>query len=127
MEKIFLFGLLLFWNVVLSTTCELSNITIVLEKEECGACVSVNSTWCSGYCYTLDPNLMYPQKSEKQGVCTYTEVIYETVKIPGCAENVNPFYTYPVAVDCHCGRCDSETTDCTVRALGPTYCSLSQD
>ncbi|XP_068116288.1 follitropin subunit beta [Hyperolius riggenbachi] len=126
MEKLFILGLVLCWNVILSAACELSNITIVLEKEECGVCISVNATWCSGYCHTKDPNLMYPHKSEKQGVCTYTEVTYETVKIPGCAENVNPFHTYPVAVGCHCGRCDSETTDCTVRGLGPTYCSLNQ-
>ncbi|XP_075044124.1 follitropin subunit beta [Mixophyes fleayi] len=127
MEKLFLFVLVLCWKIIPCTTCELSNITIVLEKEECGTCMSVNVTWCSGYCQTKDPNLMYPHKSEKQGVCTHTEVTYETVKIPGCSENVNPFYTYPVAVGCHCGQCDSETTDCTVRGLGPSYCSISQD
>ncbi|KAM9301519.1 follitropin subunit beta [Gastrophryne carolinensis] len=127
MEKMFVYGLFLGWSVALCTACEISNITIVLEKEECGACISVNATWCSGYCHTKDPNLNYPHTSEKQSVCTYTEVVYETVKIPGCAENVDPFYTYPVAVDCHCGRCDWETTDCTMRALGPTHCSLSQD
>ncbi|XP_073515538.1 follitropin subunit beta [Phyllobates terribilis] len=127
MEKLFLYVLVLCWKIVPCTTCELSNITIVLEKEECSACISVNATWCSGYCSTKDPNLRYPHKSEKQGVCTYTEIAYETVKIPGCPENVDPFYTYPVAVDCHCGRCDSESTDCTVRGLGPTYCSLQQD
>ncbi|KAG8543510.1 hypothetical protein GDO81_024509 [Engystomops pustulosus] len=125
MEKLFLYALVLSWKILPCAACELANITIVLEKEECGACISVNATWCAGYCHTMDPNLIL--KSERQGVCTYTEVTYETVKIPGCPENVNPFYTYPVAVDCHCGRCDSETTDCTVRGLGATYCSLSQD
>ncbi|KAG9465849.1 follitropin subunit beta [Eleutherodactylus coqui] len=125
MKKLFLYVLALCWKIIPCTTCELSNITIVLEKKECNACISVNATWCSGYCSSTDPNL--EDKSAEQAVCTYKEIAYETVIIPGCPKNVNPFYTYPVAIDCHCGRCDSETTDCTVRGLGPTHCSLSHE
>ena len=34
-------------------------------------------------------------------------------------------YTYPVATECQCGKCDGDSTDCTVRGLGPGYCSFS--
>ncbi|MEE6499075.1 hypothetical protein FKM82_003305 [Ascaphus truei] len=123
MERLFLYLLFLCWKVVPCDPCGLSNMTIVLEKEECGVCITVNVTWCSGFCPTKDPLLKHPLVSKTQQICTYTEIVYETLKIPGCADNVDPFYSYPVAVDCHCGQCDIETTDCTVRGLGPSYCS----
>ncbi|XP_053305495.1 follitropin subunit beta [Spea bombifrons] len=127
MEKLLLYVLVLCYKILPCAACELSNITITLEKEECGACITVNATWCSGYCLTKDPSLKHPVISMFQHVCTYKEIIYETVKIPDCPANVDSSYTYPVAIDCHCGQCDMETSDCTVRGLGPSYCSHTQD
>lgn len=40
------------WKMIHCHSCELSNITIAVEKEECGFCILVNATWCSGYCFT---------------------------------------------------------------------------
>ncbi|XP_053544883.1 follitropin subunit beta isoform X2 [Bombina bombina] len=127
MQKIILCVLFLCCKAIPCKACELSNMTIVLEKTECGVCISVNATWCSGYCFTKDPSLKHPLVPKAQNICTYKEIIYETVKIQGCADNVDPFVTYPVATDCHCAQCDMDTTDCTVRGLGPTYCSANQE
>ncbi|KAM4723151.1 follitropin subunit beta [Rhinophrynus dorsalis] len=127
MERLFVYLFVLCWKEILCNTCELSNMTIVLEKEGCNSCLTVNATWCSGYCSTKDQSLKHPLISKAQHVCTYKEIIYETVKIPDCMDNIDPYYSYPVAVDCHCGLCDIDTTDCTMRGLGPSYCSLNQN
>ncbi|KAM8939135.1 follitropin subunit beta [Pelodytes ibericus] len=127
MERLVLCIVVLCWKMFPCGACELSNVSVALEKEECGVCISVNVTWCSGYCLTKDPSLKPTFMSMVQHVCTYKEVRYETVKIPGCPDTVDPYYTYPVATDCHCGQCDIETSDCTVRGLGPSYCSPKQD
>ncbi|XP_063293764.1 follitropin subunit beta [Pelobates fuscus] len=127
MEKLFLCLVVLCWNMILCSTCELSNVTIALEKEECGVCITVNATWCLGYCHTKDPSMKPIFTTKAQRVCTYKQVIYETVKLPGCPDNVDPYYSYPVATECHCGQCDMETSDCTVRGLGPSYCTQRQE
>uniref|UniRef100_A0A670Y7I1 Follitropin subunit beta n=1 Tax=Pseudonaja textilis TaxID=8673 RepID=A0A670Y7I1_PSETE len=104
----------------------LSNITIAVEKEECGFCILVNATWCSGYCFTKDrASMILPQK-HVQNVCTFKSIVYETVKIPGCADHAESFYFYPVATGCHCSTCDTDITDCTRRGLEPNYCSYGQ-
>nr|CAE17337.1 follicle-stimulating hormone beta subunit [Neoceratodus forsteri] len=121
-------ALLLSWAFVhCDSNCSLSNITLTLEKEECGICVNVNTTWCSGYCFTKDPVFKNPLVSHIQHTCIFKEIVYETIKIPGCPSATDSFYTYPVAVSCHCGTCHTETTDCTVGGLGPSYCSLKQE
>lgn len=61
-----------------------------------------------------------------QKTCTFRELAYETVRVPGCAHHADSLHTYPVATECHCGRCDSDSTDCTVRGLGPGYCSFGE-
>ncbi|KAI4564491.1 hypothetical protein MJT46_010289 [Ovis ammon polii x Ovis aries] len=66
-----------------------------------------------------------PARPNIQKACTFKELVYETVKVPGCAHHADSLYTYPVATECHCGKCDRDSTDCTVRGLGPSYCSFS--
>ncbi|XP_029438899.1 follitropin subunit beta [Rhinatrema bivittatum] len=127
MKLVYLCSLLLCWKVSLCHACELVNVTIALESESCALCIYVNTTWCSGYCLTKDPVFKHPLVSSAQDICTFKEVEYETVKIPGCADQADSFYTYPVATDCHCGTCDMDTTDCTVQGLGPDYCSFSKN
>ncbi|XP_029065219.1 follitropin subunit beta-like [Monodon monoceros] len=114
------------WRAICCSSCELTNIIITVEKEECGLCKSINTTWCAGYCYTQDLVYKDPAKSNIQKTCTFKELRYETVKVPGCAHHADSLYTYPVASECHCGKCDSDSTDCTVRGLGPSYCSFSE-
>ncbi|XP_063149164.1 follitropin subunit beta [Candoia aspera] len=114
------------WKMIYCDSCELSNITIAVEKEECGFCISVNAAWCSGYCFTKDPNdKSFPMK-RVQNVCTFKSIVYETVKVPGCAGHAESFYSYPVATGCHCETCDTDITDCTWRVLEPNYCSYGQ-
>ncbi|XP_007444158.1 follitropin subunit beta [Python bivittatus] len=122
------FYVLLFfcWKMIYCHSCELSNITIAVEKEECGFCISVNATWCSGYCFTKKPVDMSLQIQYVQNVCTFKSIVYETVKIPGCAGHAESFYSYPVATGCHCKTCDTDITDCTWRGLEPNYCSYGQ-
>ncbi|EQB79188.1 hypothetical protein CB1_056579064 [Camelus ferus] len=41
------------WKAICFNSCKLINITITVEKGECGFCTrSINTTWCAGYCYT---------------------------------------------------------------------------
>ncbi|KAF7245447.1 Follitropin subunit beta [Varanus komodoensis] len=121
-------ALLLCWKTMCCNHCELTNVTIVLEKEECGFCISVNATWCSGYCFTKDPvdKYLLPLK-HVQKVCTFKSIVYETVKLPGCAGHAESFHSYPVATRCHCETCDTDLTDCTRRGLEPSYCSYGQN
>ncbi|XP_071618291.1 follitropin subunit beta [Heliangelus exortis] len=127
MKTINCYMLLFCWKLICCNSCQLTNITIAVEKEECEFCITVNATWCSGYCFTRDPVYKYPPVSSVQQTCTFKEVVYETVKIPGCGNHPESFYSYPVATECHCETCDTDTTDCTVRGLGPSYCSFSQN
>lgn len=106
--------------------CRLTNITISVEREECGFCGTINVTWCSGYCFTKDPVCKHTLAFVYQEICSYKEIVYETMTIPNCPANVNPYYTYPVATSCQCGMCNTDTTDCTVSAMGPVHCSLEQ-
>ncbi|XP_069479629.1 follitropin subunit beta [Ambystoma mexicanum] len=120
-------ALLLCCSVVCCSMCSLSNITIVLEKEECGLCFEVNATWCSGYCNTQEPIIKNPLVPYLQSSCTAKEIVYKKVKIPGCSAGIaESLHSYPVATDCHCGVCDTDHTDCTVRGLGPNYCTFGQ-
>ncbi|XP_036717227.1 follitropin subunit beta-like [Balaenoptera musculus] len=114
------------WRAMCCSSCELTNIIITVEKEECGLCKSINTTWCAGYCCTQDLVYKDPARPNIQKTCTFKELVYETVKVPGCAHHADSLYTYPVASECHCGKCDSDSTDCTVRGLGPSYCSFSE-
>ncbi|XP_020371884.2 follitropin subunit beta [Rhincodon typus] len=122
----YIFLILLSWRSVQSLNrCQLTNITISVEKEECGYCGMVNATWCAGYCFTKDPVSKNSLATIYQDICSYKEIVYETITIPNCPANVDPYYTYPVATGCQCGMCNTETTDCTVSALEPTHCSLT--
>ncbi|NXY14094.1 FSHB protein, partial [Atrichornis clamosus] len=127
MKTVHCYVLLLCWKAICCNSCQLTNITIAVEREECEFCITVNATWCSGYCFTRDPVYKYPPVSSVQQTCTFKEVVYETVKIPGCGDHPESFYSYPVATECHCETCDTDTTDCTVRGLGPSYCSFTQN
>ncbi|XP_001505681.1 follitropin subunit beta [Ornithorhynchus anatinus] len=126
MKTIYVYVLVLCWKAICCNKCELSNVTIAVEKEECGFCINVNTTWCAGYCFNKDVVLKDPVILSGQSICTFKEFVYETVKVPGCANQADSLYSYPVATDCYCGKCDTKTTDCTVLGLGPSYCSFSE-
>ncbi|KAG8510795.1 Follitropin subunit beta, partial [Galemys pyrenaicus] len=97
-------------------------------------CISVNTTWGVTYYPGNFPALeakmlrswdMMTRQSQHPENMYHKELVYKTVEVPGCAHHADSLYTYPVATECHCGKCDSDSTDCTVRGLRPTYCSFN--
>ncbi|CAG11806.1 unnamed protein product [Tetraodon nigroviridis] len=48
--------------------------------------------------------------------CTYDKVEYRTAVLPGCSIDVDPTFTYPVALSCHCGACRTDSNQCAHRA-----------
>lgn len=52
MKTLNCYVLLLCWKAICCNSCQLTNITIAVEREECEFCITVNATWCSGYCFT---------------------------------------------------------------------------
>uniref|UniRef100_A0A8C4S351 Thyrotropin subunit beta n=1 Tax=Erpetoichthys calabaricus TaxID=27687 RepID=A0A8C4S351_ERPCA len=108
---------LLVFLVLEKTTaqCVPTQYTLYVENPECAFCVAVNTTICAGYCMTRDVNVrgLLPRMALSQTVCTYQDLAYRTIRLPGCAPQVNPFYTYPVALTCKCGKCNTDFSDCT--------------
>ncbi|KAF2982253.1 hypothetical protein EK904_008819 [Melospiza melodia maxima] len=58
------------------------------------------------------PILEPPYIESHHRICTYNETRMVTVKLPRCAPDVDPFYTYPVAIRCDCDICSTATTEC---------------
>uniref|UniRef100_A0A3Q0S0M5 Gonadotropin subunit beta-2 n=1 Tax=Amphilophus citrinellus TaxID=61819 RepID=A0A3Q0S0M5_AMPCI len=95
-------------------TCMLQNYTLWLEKQECTQCVPINTTICSGYCYTQDTNLRgrFGRTFLIQRSCVPLSLVYRAVHIPGCPKDVNPLLYYPAAHGCSCRHCDTRTHRC---------------
>uniref|UniRef100_A0A8D2IZK8 Glycoprotein hormone subunit beta domain-containing protein n=1 Tax=Varanus komodoensis TaxID=61221 RepID=A0A8D2IZK8_VARKO len=108
-------------------TCNLAchpvNATIAAEKEDCPVCMAITTSICSGYCETR----CIPKYRRR--VCTYKDVRYETMLLRGCPAGVDPSFTYPVALSCHCDLCKMDSSDCTVQktnsALGEAEVGFS--
>ncbi|XP_053249569.1 thyrotropin subunit beta isoform X1 [Podarcis raffonei] len=101
---------------------------IHVEKRECAFCLAINTTICEGYCMTRDSNgkKLLPQSALSQEVCTYKDMVYKTVMIPGCQHHVVSYYSYPVAVSCKCGKCNTDYSDCVHEASSTDYCTIPQ-
>ncbi|XP_065427055.1 LOW QUALITY PROTEIN: lutropin subunit beta-like [Chrysemys picta bellii] len=99
------------------------NATIAAEKDDCPVCVTVATAICSGYCQTKEPVYKSALAPVSQHVCSYRAVRYETLALPGCPPGVDPAFTFPVALSCHCSLCPMDSSDCTVHSLGPDFCS----
>ncbi|XP_047207523.1 lutropin subunit beta isoform X1 [Girardinichthys multiradiatus] len=104
--------------------CQLINQTISLEKKGCSGCHRVETTICSGYCTTKDPNRKLLFSKAYQHVCTYGDLHYKTFEFPDCLPGVDPVVTYPVASSCHCSGCAMATSDCTFESLQPDFCMI---
>uniref|UniRef100_A0A8C9FSY0 Thyrotropin subunit beta n=1 Tax=Pavo cristatus TaxID=9049 RepID=A0A8C9FSY0_PAVCR len=61
-----------------------------------------------------------------QNVCTYKEMLYQTALIPGCPHHTIPYYSYPVAVSCKCGKCNTDYSDCVHEKVRANYCTKPQ-
>ncbi|XP_069804264.1 lutropin subunit beta [Dendropsophus ebraccatus] len=102
--------------------CHLTNATISAEKDHCPVCVTFKTTICSGYCQTMDPLYKTALSPFKQHICTYKEIRYDTIRLPDCLPGTDPFFTYPVALNCHCDHCKMDYSDCTVDSSEPDVC-----
>ncbi|XP_036960640.1 follitropin subunit beta-like [Acanthopagrus latus] len=102
--------------------CMLKNHTIWIERQDCGQCVAVNTTICSGFCYTKDTNLRgrLGRIFLVQRSCVPLSLEYQATSVPGCPQDVNPEQYYPVAHQCSCRRCDARTHHC-IRASPVSY------
>uniref|UniRef100_A0A3P9Q4Y3 Gonadotropin subunit beta-2 n=1 Tax=Poecilia reticulata TaxID=8081 RepID=A0A3P9Q4Y3_POERE len=105
-------------------TCTLMNHTIWLEKKNCTQCVAVNTTICSGYCYTRDTNLKgsFGRAFLIQRSCVPISLVYRAAFIPGCPQDDSSQLYYPAARCCSCRRCDTRTHHCVKPR--PLYCSI---
>ncbi|MGH0145627.1 UNVERIFIED_CONTAM: hypothetical protein FKN15_051459 [Acipenser sinensis] len=92
--------------------CAVREFTFLAKKPGCkGQRISTDACW--GRCETWEkPVLDRPNIEAHHRVCTYNETRMVTVKLPNCLPDVDPFYTYPVALRCDCGVCSTTTTEC---------------
>ncbi|XP_029112145.1 follitropin subunit beta [Scleropages formosus] len=101
------------WAVVgADPHCDLTNISISMGIEECGNCITINTTSCTGWCFSEYPMHRNSMSPYFQHTCNFKEVTYESVTLPDCPEGVDPNFTYPVALSCECNQCNTDTTEC---------------
>ncbi|XP_047217309.1 follitropin subunit beta-like, partial [Girardinichthys multiradiatus] len=108
-------------------TCMLKNHTIWVEKKNCTQCVAINTTICSGYCYTRDTNLKghFGRAFLIQLSCVPLSLVYRAVLIPGCPQDVSSQLYYPAARCCSCRRCDTRMHHCVQpRPYSYDQCSI---
>ncbi|XP_008281643.1 glycoprotein hormone beta-5 [Stegastes partitus] len=92
--------------------CAVREFTFLARKPGCGG-LHVTTDACWGRCETWEKPVVEPPFIEShQRVCTYNRTRLVTVKLPNCQPNVDPTYTYPVALRCDCGVCLTSTTEC---------------
>ncbi|KAG7511094.1 glycoprotein hormone beta-5 [Solea senegalensis] len=91
--------------------CAVREFTFLAKKPGCKA-MHVTTDACWGRCETWEkPVVDRPYVQSHQTVCTYNESKLITVKLQ-CQSDVDPSYTYPEALTCHCGVCVTRTTEC---------------
>ncbi|KAM4624984.1 glycoprotein hormone beta-5 [Polymixia lowei] len=92
--------------------CAVREFTFLARKPGCGG-LHITTDACWGRCETWEKPILDPPFIESyQRVCTYNETRLVTVRLPNCSANVDPAYTYPVALRCDCGVCLTSTTEC---------------
>ncbi|XP_074536772.1 thyrotropin subunit beta [Halichoeres trimaculatus] len=111
MLRCMLLWMLLGWTL---RACMLKNHTLWLEKHDCAQCVAVNTTICSGCCYTQDTNLRgrFGRTFLIQRSCVPLSLVYRPAWLPGCPQDVDPQLYYPAARRCSCRRCDTRSHHC---------------
>ncbi|XP_041654674.1 thyrotropin subunit beta-like [Cheilinus undulatus] len=111
MMKFTLLCMLMAWTVC---ACTLKNHTLWIERQDCSQCVAVNTTICSGYCYTQDTNLRgrFGRTFLIQRSCVPLSLVYRPAWLSGCPKDVNPQLFYPSAHRCSCSRCDTRSHRC---------------
>ncbi|XP_066510606.1 gonadotropin subunit beta-1-like [Hoplias malabaricus] len=103
-------------------SCCLSNISIALEIEECGSCITINTTSCAGLCQTQERAYRSPVAPYVQNTCNFREWTYETVQLTDCPAAKDSPFTFPVALSCECSQCNTDSTDCGALSMQPSSC-----
>ncbi|XP_071601161.1 glycoprotein hormone beta-5 [Heliangelus exortis] len=92
--------------------CAVREFTFLARKPGCKR-LRVTTDACWGRCETWERPVLEPPYIESyHRVCTYNETKMMRVKLPKCEPDVDPFYTYPVAIRCDCDICSTATTEC---------------
>uniref|UniRef100_A0A8D2ZZM9 Gonadotropin subunit beta-2 n=1 Tax=Scophthalmus maximus TaxID=52904 RepID=A0A8D2ZZM9_SCOMX len=91
-----------------------TNHTLWIERQDCAQCVAINTTICSGYCYTQDTNLKgrFGRTFLIQRSCVPLSLVYQAASFPGCPQDVTQQLYYPAARGCGCRRCDTRSHHC---------------
>ncbi|XP_062852670.1 thyroid stimulating hormone subunit beta a [Trichomycterus rosablanca] len=94
--------------------CIPTEYTLYIEKPGCNYCVAVNTTICMGFCFSRDSNMkeLLGTRFLIQRSCTYQDMEFHTAVLPGCAPYADPYFTYPVALSCHCSMCNTRSDEC---------------
>ncbi|XP_034551508.1 thyrotropin subunit beta-like [Notolabrus celidotus] len=111
MLRCMLLCMLMGWTLC---ACMLTNHTLWIERHDCAQCVAINTTICSGYCYTQDTNLRgrFGRTFLIQRSCVPLSLVYQPARLPGCPQDANPQMYYPEARRCSCRRCDTRSHHC---------------
>ncbi|XP_053066076.1 lutropin subunit beta [Acinonyx jubatus] len=126
-------GLLLLWLLLnvggvwtsrgpLRPLCRPINATLAAENEACPVCVTFTTTICAGYCPSMMRVLPAALPPVPQPVCTYRELRFASVRLPGCPPGVDPVVSFPVALSCRCGPCRLSSSDCGGPRAQPLAC-----
>ncbi|XP_046933622.1 lutropin subunit beta [Lynx rufus] len=126
-------GLLLLWLLLnvggvwtsrgpLRPLCRPINATLAAENEACPVCVTFTTTICAGYCPSMMRVLPAALPPVPQPVCTYRELRFASLRLPGCPPGVDPVVSFPVALSCRCGPCRLSSSDCGGPRAQPLAC-----
>nr|XP_031537974.1 lutropin subunit beta [Vicugna pacos] len=102
--------------------CRPINATLAAENEACPVCITFTTSICAGYCPSMVRVLPAALPPVPQPVCTYRELHFASVRLPGCPAGVDPMVSFPVALSCHCGPCRLSSSDCGGPRAQPLAC-----
>ncbi|XP_074172227.1 lutropin subunit beta isoform X1 [Rhinolophus sinicus] len=102
--------------------CRPINATLTAENEACPVCITFTTSICAGYCPSMVRVLPTALPPVPQPVCTYRELSFASIRLPGCPPGVDPMVSFPVALSCHCGPCRLSSSDCGGPKVQPLAC-----
>ncbi|XP_066227999.1 lutropin subunit beta isoform X1 [Saccopteryx leptura] len=102
--------------------CRPINATLAAEKEACPVCITFTTSICAGYCPSMVRVLPAALPPVPQPVCTYRELSFASIRLPGCPPGVDPMVSFPVALSCRCGPCRLSSSDCGGPRAQPLVC-----
>uniref|UniRef100_F6TWD8 Glycoprotein hormone subunit beta domain-containing protein n=1 Tax=Monodelphis domestica TaxID=13616 RepID=F6TWD8_MONDO len=103
--------------------CRPTNATLAAESDACPVCVTFTTTICAGYCPSMVRVLPAALPPGPQLVCTYRELTFSSIRLPGCPPGVDPIFSFPVALSCACGSCRLSHSDCGGPRARPHLCT----